>query len=83
MNHAISKQTGDSVTEIARHGFSLMSEEGDESCEPDDSDDTLLLLIRGDGKKRKAFSVQLSVVEQNKTLNIHTSFFRETYACET
>jgi hypothetical protein len=37
LNHAISKQTGDSVTEIARHGFSLMSEEADESCEPDDS----------------------------------------------
>ena len=44
LNHAISKQTGDSVTEIARHGFSLMSEEADESSEPDDSDDLLLLI---------------------------------------
>lgn len=45
LNHAISKQTGDSVTEIARLGFSLMSEDADESSEPDDSDDLLLLLI--------------------------------------
>jgi hypothetical protein len=44
LNHAISQQTGDSVTEIARRGFSLMSEEADESSEPDDSDDLLLLI---------------------------------------
>ncbi len=44
LNHAISKQTGDSVTEIARRGFSLMSEEADEIREPDDSDDLLLFI---------------------------------------
>lgn len=44
LNHAISKQTGDSVTEIARHGFSLMSEDADEISEPDDSDNLLLLI---------------------------------------
>ena len=61
LNHAISKQTGDSVTEIARHGFSLMSEEADQSCEPDDSDDLLLLITATEEEESfqcSVFSVQ-------------------------
>jgi hypothetical protein len=61
LNHAISKQTGDSVTEIARHGFSLMSEEADESSEPDDSDDLLLLITATEEEESfqcSVFSVQ-------------------------
>ena len=44
LNHAISRQTGDSVTEIARHGFSLVSDQDDESAGQDDNDDLLLLI---------------------------------------
>ena len=44
LNDAIAKQTGESRTEIARRGFSLMSDvtDGDEPLE--ESDDLLLLL---------------------------------------
>ena len=44
LNHAISRQTGDSVTEIARHGFSLVSDPDDDSTGQDDNDDLLLLI---------------------------------------
>ena len=44
LNDAIAKQTGESKKEIARRGFSLMSDvtDGDEPLE--ESDDLLLLL---------------------------------------
>ena len=44
LNDAIAKQTGESKTEIARRGFSLMSDvtDGDES--PEETDDHLMLL---------------------------------------
>ena len=57
LNHAISKQTGDSVTEIARRGFTLMSDEPDESSEPEDLDDLLLLITATEEEESSQCSV--------------------------
>ena len=61
LNHAISKQTGDSVTEIARRGFSLMIAEADENSGPDDSDDLLLLITATD--EEESFQCSVSSVQ--------------------
>jgi hypothetical protein len=44
LNDAIAKQTGESKTEIARRGFSLMSETADGNEPSEETDDLLLLL---------------------------------------
>ena len=44
LNDAIAKQTGESKTEIARRGFSLMSDVADGDESPEETDDLLLLL---------------------------------------
>ena len=44
LNDAIAKQTGESKTEIARRGFSLMSDVTDGDEPPEETDDLLLLL---------------------------------------
>ena len=44
LNDAIAKQTGESRTEIARRGFSLMSDVTDGDELPEETDDLLLLL---------------------------------------
>lgn len=60
LNHAIAKQTGESVTEISRHGFSLMSDQTASTDEPDDSDDLLLLITATEEDESLHFS-ELSV----------------------
>ena len=61
LNHAIAKQTGESVTEISRHGFSLLSDQTAGTDEPEDSDDMLLLITAAEEEESlpcSVFSVQ-------------------------
>lgn len=66
LNHAISKQTGDSVNEIARRGFSLINAEADENSETDDSDDLLLLITATE--EEESFQCSVFGVQQKQDL---------------